>query len=160
MSERQNFTDRNCATCQTHIPMRRNSTTILFGCIVAIVAVAALGCRGRRGVDLPTARVSGVVTYQGKPLGFGRVTFFHPSGHAVGADIAADGSFALAAYQGNNSISVECYDYQMPGSKKLRSRMGDDKCLIPARYLSYGTSGLTFVVKPDEENKAAFALKD
>jgi hypothetical protein len=38
--------------------------------------------------------------------------------------------------------------------------MGNDKSLIPDRYLSYGTSGLVFEVKPDGDNKATFTLTD
>jgi hypothetical protein len=127
--------------------------------VVLILAVVAIGCK-KRGIDLPTDPVSGHVTYQGKPLGFGRIIFHHPSGHALGADIAADGAFTLNVYQGNNNVSVECYDYQRPGSKVRRSRSGNDKSLIPVRYPNYGTSGLTFEIKAGENNKAEFTLKD
>jgi hypothetical protein len=140
--------------------MKPHSMKILLSCSLALLAIAAPGCKGRHGIDLPTAAVSGRVTYQGKPLGFGRVLFFHPSGHAAGANIAADGAFTVSAYQGNNNVSVECYDYQRPGSKTQRSLMGNDKSLIPGRYLSHGTSGLTFEVEPGENKKAEFTLKD
>ena len=140
--------------------MKPNLTRIVLSCFLVLAVIAASGCGGRRGIDLPTASVSGKVTYQGKPLSFGRVTFFHPSGHAAGADIAADGTFALNAYQGNNGLSVECYDYLRPGSRVQRSRMGDDKSLIPLRYSVYTTSGLTCEVKPGEGNKAEFTLTD
>ena len=126
---------------------------------VLILVVAVLGCR-HRGVALPTAPVSGRVTYQGKPLGFGRIAFIHSSGQAAGAEIAADGSFTLTAYQGGNRISIECFDTDKPGSTKKRSRMMDDsKSLIPDRFMNYGTSGLTFEVEPGN-NKAEFTLKD
>jgi hypothetical protein len=125
-----------------------------------IIATLLLGCKNH-GIEIPTAPVAGKVTYQGKPLGFGRILFFHPSGHAMGADIAPDGTYTLNAYQGNNCISVECFDCDVPGSSKERGRMmGDNNSLIPYRYLSYGTSGLTFEVKPGDENKADFNLKD
>ena len=128
---------------------------------MALVAVALLfGCKGR-GVDLPTASVSGRVTYQGKPLGFGKIIFFHPSSNAKGADIAADGTFSLIAYQGENCIAVECFDADKPGSKRQRSLFpGVDRSLIPERYMSYGASGLTCEVKPGDDNKVQFDLKD
>lgn len=135
----------------------RTSQTVLW-CCPLLVAAALFGCRGR-GIDLPTAPVSGKVMYQGKSLEFGRITFFHPSGHAAGADVTADGIFALTAYQGANNVSVECYEYQKPGSTTQRSRMGDDKSLIPLRYSTYTTSGLTFEVKPGD-NQATFTLTD
>ena len=127
-------------------------------CVVLLTAaVLVLGCRDR-GVPLPTAPVSGKVLYDGKPLGFGRIALFHPSGHAKSADIAPDGTFSLVAYQGKNAISVECFDTDRPGSAKPRSfNMNENKSLIPDRYMSYGTSGLTFEVKPTD-NKAEFTL--
>jgi hypothetical protein len=139
--------------------MRHTMKSLRYCCLLILV-VAVLGCRSR-GVNLPTAPVSGKVTYQSKPLGFGKVLFFHPSGHAASADIAADGSFTLTAYQGKNNVSVECYEADKPGSNKTRERMmADNKCLIPYRYLSYGTSGLTFDVQPGENKKAEFTLTD
>lgn len=135
-------------------------TVISLCCFATLLAVVTTACHGRRGIDLPTAPVSGKVTYQGRPLSFGRVTFFHPSGHAAGVDIAADGAFMLNAYQGSNGVSVECSEYQRPGSKAQRSRTGNDKSVIPVRYSAYATSGLTFEVKPGENSKAEFALKD
>jgi hypothetical protein len=129
-----------------------------YCCVVSLLAVLAFGCR-HRGVDLPRAPVSGRVTYHGKPLQFGRIALIHSSGQAAGAELAADGAFTMTAYQGANSVSVECYDYQRPGSKSGPSRTGNDRSLIPDRYMSYGTSGLTFDVKPSD-NKAEFALKD
>ena len=125
-----------------------------------LIAVSLLlGCRDR-GIPLPTSPVSGKVLYNGKPLGFGRIAFFHHSGHAKSADIAQDGSFSLVAYQGKNAISVECFDTDRPGSAKPRSFiLGENKSLIPDRYMSYGTSGLTFEVK-STDNKAEFVLKD
>ena len=122
--------------------------------------MVVLGCKGR-GIALPTAPVSGKVTYHGKPLGFGRIAFIHSSGQAAGAEIAADGTFTLTAYQGNNHVAIECFDFDRPGSTKTRSRMmAENKSLIPDRYMNYGTSGLTFEVEPGKDNKAEFTLKD
>jgi hypothetical protein len=137
----------------------KSSMHVLVCFLAWFLTVAFLGCRDR-GIDLPTILVSGTVQYNGKPLGFGKVIFFHPSGHARGADIATDGTFALNAYQGENRVAVECVEADRPGSTKARSRAGDDKSLIPNRYTNYSTSGLTFEVKPNVENKAVFTLKD
>jgi hypothetical protein len=128
--------------------------------VVLTLAVAGFGCR-QRGVDLPTAPVSGQATYRGRPLAGGRIAFIHSSGHAAGTELTADGRFTLAAYQGNNRILIECFDFDRPGSAKKRPQMMNEAVsLIPSRYTNYGTSGLTFEVKPGEDNKADFTLRD
>jgi hypothetical protein len=127
--------------------------------LVLLLASGATGCK-RHGIDLPTAPVSGKIVYQGKPLGFGRVIFFHPSGHAAGAELSPDGTFKLTAYQGSNAVAVECLDVDRPGSGKVRLRTGGDKSLIPDRYANYSISGLTLDVKPGEKNNVEFTLKD
>ncbi len=48
-------------------------------CGFLVTIVVLLGCGGNKSV-LPTATVSGTITYQGKPLTVGEVIFFHKSG--------------------------------------------------------------------------------
>jgi hypothetical protein len=128
--------------------------------VIWILTVVALGCR-HRGVDLPTSPVSGRVTYRGKPLEFGQIAFVHSSGQVAGSELATDGGFKVTAYQGVNRIFIECRDIDKPGTAQKRPWMANDrpKSLIPDRYRSYGTSGLTFDVKPGD-NTTEFALKD
>jgi hypothetical protein len=125
-----------------------------------LMFLVVMGCGDGR-VRLPTAAVSGTVTYQGKPLAGGRILFQHPSGQAAAVDIAADGSFKLLAFQGRNQVSVCCYQCDdapgvilgVPPNKPVKS-------LIPARYTEAANSGLTLDVKPGEDNEAEFTLKD
>ena len=72
-----------------------------------LILAVVIGCGDGR-VKLPTAPVAGSVSYQGKPLTKGRIIFFHPSGQAAAADLAADGTFKLAAFQGKNQVAIEC----------------------------------------------------
>ena len=123
-----------------------------------MLMVVVIGCGDGR-VKLPTAPVAGTVTYQGKPLGTGRIVFFHPSGQATAADLAADGTFKLAAFQGKDHVAVECFEPEQP-SPTPKGRLLIRKSLIPERYTDFSTSGLTFEVKPGENNKAEFTLKD
>lgn len=126
--------------------------------LLAVLLVGGLsGCRERDNT-LPSAPVTGVVVYNGKPLGFGRIMFVHDSGHTTGADLAADGRFLLTAYQGTNRVAVECLEVDRPGSNKSRSRAGNDKSLIPSQYANYSTSRLTFEVN-ESDNTAEFILR-
>jgi hypothetical protein len=131
---------------------------------VPLILMATLvGCGDGR-VKLPTARVTGTVSYRGKPLSFGTIVFCHPSGQAAGASLAANGTFELAAFQGQNQVAVECYKGQENG--KFKGRPGGaiwrepGSSLIPERYGELTTSGLAFEVKPGENDKAEFLLKD
>jgi hypothetical protein len=122
-----------------------------------LVLVVAVGCGDGR-VKLPTASVSGTVAYQGKPLPGGRILFQHSTGQAAAADLATDGSFKLLAFQGKNQVAVYCYQCEglivgVPPRKPVKN-------LIPSRYNEPANSGLTFDVKPGEDNKAQFTLKD
>jgi len=143
----------------------RFTMSIMRFCLL-LTLIAMMGCGGGT-VKLPKAPVSGVVTYRGKPLSTGRVCFVHQSGQASTADLAADGTFTLSAFQGRNQVVIECLapEKSAPGSTKGRigfppqGRIGfpPQESLIPTRYSECATSGLTCEVKPDE-NHVEFAL--
>jgi hypothetical protein len=130
----------------------------ILRCSLPLILTVVMGC-GDHKPTLPTAVVTGTVTYQGKPLSAGRIAFFHPSGQAVGADLGADGAFKMTAFQGKNQVAVECFEQPNSNLKALPHTMMARKSLIPGRYAEFSTSGLTFEVKPGE-NKAQFALTD
>lgn len=121
--------------------------------------MVALGCGDGR-VKLPTASVAGAVTYQGKPLGLGRVIFLHPSGQAAAASLAANGTFQMVAFQGKNQVAIQCYESATLDSGSGAGAGWPVKSLIPTRYGEFAASGLTFDVKPGENNKAEFVLKN
>jgi hypothetical protein len=129
----------------------------LAQCFLSLMLVAGLGC-GHAG--LPTAPVTGTVTYKSRPLSGGRIAFYHSTGRAVGADIGADGAFKLIAFQGKNRVAIECFvepqsTRQIGGSRTFAAT----KSLIPVRYTEFDTSGLTFEVKAGS-NQADLTLKD
>lgn len=125
-------------------------------CCLLLLMLAIVGCGDGR-VKLPTAPVTGTVTYQGKPLSSGNIAFFHPSGQAAGAKLEADGTFKLSAFQGSNKIAIECNEPASDTGRRMGKR---PKSLIPERYVNYTTSGLTLEVKPGEKNTAEFTLTD
>jgi hypothetical protein len=128
--------------------------------VLPLMLVVMMGCGDGR-VKLPTAPVTGTVTYQGKPLRTGRIVFFHSSGHATGTAIGADGTFTLSAYQGKNQVAIECFAAGSANAgSDSRAGMSSAKSLVPDRYANYSTSGLTLEVKPNEPNRADFVLKD
>jgi hypothetical protein len=106
--------------------------------------------------------VSGTVTYDGKPLSTGAVTF-QPvaSGPLAIGDIKSDGSYSLST---GDQAGLSAGEYQvtvvatgpMPQATEA-SPMPLPELLIPARYGDVNTSGLKYTVKPGE-NRVDIAL--
>lgn len=131
---------------------------------LATFAAVLIGC-GRS--DLPeTAPVSGTVTFKGRPLPGGTVTF-HPeddkAGNPAFGEIRSDGTFEMTTYKaedgailGKHIVTIEVFAGQaemapLPGTEEKTST-------VPKRYRDPKTSPLRFEVKKGE-NTAAFPLQ-
>ncbi len=69
-----------------------------------LVTLASLGGAALAG----DGKVSGVVTYKGKPVEAGRIIFHLPGGEFVGVKIAADGKYTLRRVpEGGWVVTVE-----------------------------------------------------
>ncbi|MDY0168420.1 MAG: hypothetical protein RBS80_17860 [Thermoguttaceae bacterium] len=124
---------------------------------VLLVTLAIAGCGGDQ---LSTAPVQGKVLYQGKPLQFGAVTFQPAAGPPASGAIQSDGTFRLSTYGrndgailGTHKVAVSCFDSQRPDAPPPdpNAEPGLGKPLIPQKYLSADTSGLTAEVKSRNE---------
>ena len=100
--------------------------------------------------------MTGKVTYNGQPLQFGVVMIQGKGGQPATGKIQSDGSFTLETRGegdgvpvGENKVKVLCYEGQNPEvlEKNPRTQLGNP--LIPARYLTYRTSGITVNIKPE-----------
>jgi len=138
----------------------------LFSGIVAIAALASaiglLGC-GAKG-DHTTAPVNGKVTYKGQPLPTGTIMFVPGEGPAATGEIAKDGSYRLSTYAnddgavlGKHKVSITAL--QNVGAGLPEQKSGTPPSLIPKKYISDQTSGLTAEVKAGG-NVVNFELKD
>ena len=142
----------------------------------SLMALALLpllvGCGGPKPGQLPTAQVTGQVTYRGAPLGRGEIKFI-PVQAAGGARVAygtldEQGRYRLGTYsQGDGAILG---DYQV--AVESRAEISADaarhatkydllqaKPLIPDRYADPGKSGLTAHVAAGS-NTINFDLKE
>jgi len=155
----------------------RFPTRRTWGLLASLVVFAALGCGS--GDDLPRRySVSGTVTYQGKPVPKGSVRFLpnDPNGRAAGGDIV-DGSYSLTtqdpgdgAIPGQYKVTISATDVNVSkdvASAKSKGMMiSQDQIakakrtqLIPSKYLTPETSGLTAEVKA-QSNTIDFPLTD
>jgi hypothetical protein len=114
--------------------------------------LVTLGCSSSG--ELTTAPVSGKVTYNGKPVPNGTVMFVPDQGPPATGEIAKDGSYRLSTYTdgggdgavlGNHKISITAL--QDTSGALPEQRSGTPKAIVPRKYLSHETSGLTAEVR-------------
>ena len=142
----------------------------MFGFMAAVVATMS-GCgktRRDRGI------VTGKVTYKGKTLQFGTVIFEPETGQYATGLIQPDGTFQMKTRGegegvpvGKSKVRFVCFAGQDPSVKPdapSRPVHGETvvmgKSLIPQKYLSSETSGITVDVKPGNNEPIIFGLTD
>jgi len=138
----------------------------------AAVAISISGC-GKARRD--RAEVTGTVTYNGTPLRFGTVIFEPETGQYATGAIQPDGSFRMTTRGegdgvpvGKCKVRIVCFANQDPSAKHTPAK-GDPPRgeglalgapLIPKKYLSSATSGITVEVKPGENKPLLLELTD
>lgn len=133
--------------------------------VILLAALALAGCGGDR---LPTAPVQGKVLYRGRPLEFGAVTFQPAAGPPATGAIQSDGTFRLSTYGrndgailGTHKVAISCFESQSPDAPPPdpSAEPGLGTPLIPRKYLSGETSGLTAEVR-SRNDPFVFELSD
>ncbi len=90
-------------------PLSRIGLALLVG-----ITLGSFGCGGPAPTGAPTSPVKGRVTFQGKPVTKGTITFEpEGAGKEASGEIQADGTFVLTTYKkddgavlGNHRVSV------------------------------------------------------
>ncbi len=140
---------------------------------IAVMCAAAMfvlsGCGGEAGGQQETAPVQGSVTYNGQPLTTGTV-FFVPEGGGPTAEgqVREDGTFELTTYEEGDGAVPGQHGVMIHAERELEEVLPEDEDpdnppdpqLIPAKYSSVETSGLTATVTVDGENTVKFELQD
>jgi hypothetical protein len=115
---------------------------------LALLLLAA-GCGPRFG------NVSGTVTYQGKPLAGGTITFFDAANRSTSGEIKSDGTYVVSKVAcGRARIAVATpMDIPFKGMNEgVKMDMGAPKpSPIPDRYADADKSGLTCEVTAPEQ---------
>ncbi|MBP88245.1 MAG: hypothetical protein CMJ64_16260 [Planctomycetaceae bacterium] len=149
-------------------------TELLIGLLGLLFAVA-IGCGGGGGSLPPgeTGKVKGKVTYNGAPVPVGwTIVFMHDETSQTGTGtVETDGSFTLLMQGGSKILAGDykvCLTPPAPGDtdgdaaaamEKAMAGQSDAAAAIPVKFHKYGTSELTFNVKPGD-NEANFDLED
>jgi hypothetical protein len=127
--------------------------------VVAALALGLAGCGGGSG----TVPVRGTVTYKGKSVPSGTVTFIPDAGpHATG-EIGPDGSYTLTTYKAGDGAVPGSYKVVVVAMEDTSNRLPEERAslpppIVPTKYTSVATTDLTAQVK-DGENTIDFELK-
>jgi hypothetical protein len=119
-----------------------------------LVVLAVLGCGGNKN----ECEVSGTVTYQGKPLPMGTVSFLDSSNQWLASSPITKGKYTI---KGKVPVGPVKITVTTPGSSPgkfggrrpnvgAKNKFGEplEVIPIPAKYSSAGSSGLTYTVQP------------
>jgi hypothetical protein len=128
--------------------------------VVAAIASLSLtlGCGGASSNMAP---VKGKITLDGAPLKTGVVSTIPTAGRGAKGGINADGTFELGTNSENDGASVGLHKVAVLAFDKSAGQGAEaerGKPLVPDRYLSPESSGLTIDVKAGEENVVTLEL--
>lgn len=153
------------------VPIDKLGAALAATGLALALAPGLAGCGGEPGL----VKVTGRVTYKGKPVPKGQV-YFTPEkgGRAADGALDADGNYRLGtfdlgdgAYAGAYQVSVVARgeDKAPPTGKKARVVMEEDmqgtgEPLVPRKFLSPETSQLKAEVSADKSNHFEFDLTD
>jgi hypothetical protein len=143
----------------------------LLGVEVLAVFVLTLGCRGGNA-ELGTVRVSGTVRFKGQPVADAIVNFLSPTPGLRGAvgKTDASGRFELTTLTPGDGAMPGSYgvviskqeglptDSKPTGLPDTKPPQGKD--LLPSKYKTTSTSGLTADVKARGTNRFDFDLQE
>ena len=140
-----------------------------FVLVLALVGAVCAGCGGGNSHGLTLAPVSGVVTYRGQPLVDAQVVFLPETPGQLPAMGITDvqGKYELltivpgdGASLGKHRVTVTArQNIAAPAGPVVPGAGASGAALIPEKYFSFDTSGLTAEVKA-EGTIADFALSD
>jgi hypothetical protein len=131
----------------------------LVGFAGAVLALA--GCGSDR---LKTAVVRGTVTYRGKPVPNGTISFIPASGPSAAGEIQPDGSYTLTTYRKGDGAVLGRHTVVIVAMQDMSNRLPEQRNplpppIVPEQYTHQATSDLRAEVK-DEENTINFSLRE
>lgn len=132
---------------------RRSSDSVVVAARHGLWLLGLAACWGcSRGGELPTAPVTGKVTYKGKPVPSGTVMFVPEKGPAATGEIAKDGTYTLSTYSKNDGAVLGKHKIAITALADMGDRLPEEQSplpppLIPDKYLNQDTSGLTAEIK-------------
>src|SRR5690606_8310166 len=117
--------------------------------LVGAVCAASIGCGGES-----LTAVSGVVTYDGKPVTRGLVNFRTPGGRPLGGGINSDGSYQFDAPPGEYQVLIDSPEEFAPASPDAAPSLTPiSPRQVPTKYAGFESSGLTATVSAESSSQ-------
>jgi len=128
---------------------------------VGLLVGLLLGC-GAAGPK--TAIVKGKVTFKGKPVPNGTVTFIPASGQHATGEIRPDGTYTLTSFRPGDGAIPGTYKVIVVAMQDMTGRLPEDRTplpppIVPNKYTSIATTDLIAEVK-EGENTIDLSLRD
>lgn len=131
--------------------------------VLVLAAMVGIGCSRKGGLE--TAPVKGKITYKGKALPSGSIMFVPAEGPAAMGEINSEGQYELTTYASGDGAVIGNHKVTITALQDMKDALPEQRSptpppIIPAKYLSDTTSGLTAEVKAKTTNEVNFDLKD
>jgi hypothetical protein len=108
-----------------------------------MVMFLAAGCGPEPKVELPMAKVTGTVKYEGHEIPSGRIVFMHERGDLSPAAFGADGKYETMVPVGKNQVMIDAKQSSFDAAPKSGVRgMETFTSFVPDRYGDFATSNL------------------
>ena len=129
-----------------------------------MLGAAVLALAGCGSNQLKTAVVRGTVTYKGKPVPNGTISFVPTSGPSATGEIQPDGSYVLTTYRKGDGAVLGPHTVVIVAMQDMSDRLPEARqplppAIIPLKYTSLATSDLRAEVH-DRENTLDFSLQE
>jgi len=140
-----------------------NATVCLRSAAIACVLLALpAGCGSSPDLP-PLAEVHGTVTLDGQALPRGTVQFVPDTsrgnrGPAAVGEIGPDGRYRLRTAGAEGAV-LGWHKVRVTATEEPTAQFPDPPSILPSKYNSADTSGLTAEVKADEDNRIDLALE-
>jgi hypothetical protein len=118
--------------------------TSLRRCALGVASlILAAGCGPEPKVELPTAKVTGTVKYEGHEIPKGRIVFMHERGDLTAGDFGADGKYEAMVPVGKNQVMIDAKKSSFEAAPKSGVRgMETFTSYVPDHYGDFSTSKL------------------
>jgi hypothetical protein len=133
-----------------------------FAFVVLAASVLPLASCGGGGKK--TAVVRGTLTYNGKPVPNGTISFIPESGPTATGEIQSDGTYALTTYRKGDGAVLGKHKVIIVAMEDMSGKLPEARNplpppIVPVKYTSLATTDLRAEVK-DQDNKIDFNLED